>query len=836
LDKARSISLRAHYHRRWRRHHLAEDDSLPRPLFLLAGVSVPVAFVITLLVFIALSYYTGVSSGLKTPAEVIASRGGGAKIFDRNGVLLYEFLDEERGYQEWVKLEDVSPWMIKATLAVEDPSFYSNPGINFRGLLRAAYENFVPGEDFFKGSGGSSITQQLAKMLYFTPEERAERTVPRKLREMTIAFELTRRYDKDQILEWYLNEAPYGGAFIGVEAAARHYFSVSAKDLSLTQAAFLAGLPQSPSRYDPISRFEAARQRERQVLDLMHDHGFISAAEIWMAKIEEIELHLSSPPFLAPHFVMYVGDYIKATLGEDALYRGGLEVWTTLDLALNLRANAELEKHVRQFEASTDAHNGSVIVIDPTTGQILAMVGSRDYFRDDIQGQVNDVLSLNSPGSALKPFTYVTAFMEGWSPDWPVVDTPINYREEDGTVFTPRNPGKGQTYGVLPVKKALGNSLNIPAFKTILWIGVDKMVATARAMGITTLDRQLGPAITLGGVDVTLLDLTYAYSVFANNGSMAGARTTLSLPQGNRQLDPICVLQATDRHGNVLIDNTKPETLPVIGPQYAYLITSILSDDSNREMIFGQGSVLNIPGWQVAVKSGTSQPFKASPEDPTKPTSDTWSVGYTRDVAVGVWIGNNDNSHMKNIYSTTIAGATWHDITLIALEGKRPHEFVRPEGLVEATVCVPSGIPVTENIGCAAVTGLFAADALQRQAKDHWGGEEIAACPSCIPEQLTEWKRYLAQEYLRYFGVRYRSSYQSAPSSSRPAAAAPTPVPAPAQEVVPPVPDESAPPPAEDQSPPPTAAPAPTVAPTEAAEPTKSGESQQPRAPRKNGR
>ncbi|MDI6858369.1 MAG: transglycosylase domain-containing protein [Dehalococcoidia bacterium] len=806
--------MRTHY-RRWRRHR-TNGDSLPWPLLLLAAVSLPVGFVIVLFLFVALSYYAGVTSGLTAPDDVIASHGGGAKIYDRNGILLYQFLDEERGYQEWVDLEGVSPWMIKATLATEDPTFYSNPGINFEGLLRAAFENFRPGEEFFQGSGGSSITQQLAKMLYFAPEERAERTVGRKLREMTIAFELTRRYDKDQILEWYLNEAPYGGTYIGVEAAARHYFSVPAKDLTLTQAAFLAGLPQSPARYDPLTHFDVAEMRQHQVLDLMYEHGFISFDELYLAKVDEVQLKPSPPPFLAPHFVMYVGDYIKSTLGEDALYHGGLEVWTTLDVFLNARANAKLEEHLQRHEASTGAHNGAVVIIEPATGQILAMVGSRDYFREDIQGQVNNALALNAPGSTLKPFTYVTAFMEGWGPDWPVIDTPINYQEEDGTVFTPRNPGRGQTYGVLPVKKALGNSLNIPAFKTILWIGVDKMVRTAKAMGITTLDGHVGPAVTLGGTDVTLLDLTYAYSVFANEGSMAGARTVLSLPPGNRQLDPVCVLQATDAHGNVLIDNTKPETLPVIGPHYAYMITSILSDDSNREMIFGRGSVLAIPGWQVAVKSGTSEPFKSNPEDPTKPTNDTWSVGYTRDVAVGVWIGNSDNSMMRNIYSTTIAGAAWHDIMLIALEGKTPHEFVRPDGLVEATVCVPSGIPVTGDIGCAAVSGLFAVDALERQSKDHWGGEEIAACPSCIPEQLTEWKRYLAQEYLRYFGVRYRSDYQTAPVQSRPPAVAPAPtaVPAPPQEAVPAAPAAPAEPPAPPpQEQPPTVEPAPTVEP-----------------------
>ncbi len=647
----------------------------------------------------------------------------------------------------------------------------------------------VPGHDLMEGTGGSSITQQLAKQLYFTQQQRGERTISRKAREMAIALELTRQYSKDQILEWYLNIIPYGSVYTGIEEASERYFSIPASDLSLAQAAFLAGLPQSPSRYDPITNFAAAKDRQIEVLDLMVKHGDLTQMEADCTKFADPQFNPSPMPFEAPHFVMYVADYIRATLGEDALLHRGLVVQTTLDLDLNNKAQQLLEQHLSENEAYTNAHNGSVIIIDPKTGQLLAMVGSRDYFRSDINGEVNNALALNSPGSALKPFTYVTAFMQGWSPDWPVIDSPITYVEDDGKTFSPTNPSNGQTYGVIPAKKALGNSLNVSAFKTILWVGVDNMVRTAKAMGITTLDQKVGPAVTLGGADVKLIDLTYAYSVFANGGTMAGAPTTQSLPEGNRRLDPICVLKATDSTGKVLIDNTVSQTQPVIKPEYAYMISTILSNDDDRSLTFGTGSVLNIPGWQAAVKSGTSEPFEnVNPADAAKHyTDDTWSVGYTNDVTVGVWIGNSDNSRMQHMYSTTIAAPLWHDVMLAALEGKTPSNFVQPDGLVQATVCVPSGIPVTPGVKCPSVTGLFASDALAIEATNHWGGEELDGlvsadvCLTCIPSQIQGWKRYLAMEYLG----RYGGSYRTAPQTLQPATVVPR---APAAPSPPPVP------------------------------------------------
>lgn len=700
------------------------------------------------------SYLLGASGVEQTPAEAIENRGGGARIYDRTGVLLYEYLDEAYGHQERVALKDVSLYIQMATIAAEDASFRTNPGINVKGLARAGMENLKPGEGFLNGTGGSSITQQLVKQLYFTPEERRARSIVRKVREAAIALHITREYSKDQILEWYLNEIPYGGVLTGIEAASKGYFGVPANGVTLGQAAFLAGLPQSPGDYDPFTSFDAAIGRQRDVLDLMVKHGFISEEDGAWAKYEAIALSPAPRPFLAPHFVNMVGDYIRETLGEEALLRGGLDVHTTLDLALHTRANAILEEHLQTYEDSTRGHNGAVVIIEPPTGRVLAMVGSRDYFREDIDGSVNNALAINSPGSTLKPFTYATAFMQGWGPEWPILDTPVTYKEFDGKTFSPRNPD-GRTRGRMTLKEALGNSYNIPAFKTILWTGVDNMLRTAKAMGITTLDRDLGPAVTLGGVDVKLYDMVYGYSTFANNGFMAGTPAASALPPGNRTLDPITVSTVTNRKGEVLLDNTVPSFALAIEPEYAYMITDILSNDANRRVTYGAGSNLNIPGHRVAAKTGTSEPYEGN-----KLIGDTWTFGYTPDIAVGVWVGNSDNTPMVNIFSTTIAGRTWHDTFVAALEGRPARDWVKPPGLEEATVCVPSGKRVTKEVKCpTSVKGIFATKALDRDQDRWWGGQDVDAGqdPNKIPPEITGLKRSLAEEYMRRFAPQRRA-------------------------------------------------------------------------------
>ncbi|HXK34784.1 MAG TPA: transglycosylase domain-containing protein, partial [Dehalococcoidia bacterium] len=704
-------------------------------------------------------YYTSAVADIPSPWEQMALQGDGARIYDRNGVLLYQFVGE-RGYQQDVSLDEVSPYVVWATIATEDASFYTNPGVNPKGLARAMFENLRPGDAFLRGTGGSSITQQLVKQLYETPEERSQRSVKRKLREIALALELGSRYPKDQILTWYLNNVSYGGLFTGIEAAARGYFGKPARDLTLPEAAYLAGLPQAPAEYDPFTHPDAAKRRQVEVLDLMVRHGYLTQYEADMAKLVPIVLRPQPAPFRAPHFVLYVADEIRRTLGEDALYRGGLRVITTLDYELQRYAEESLERWLSEFEASTNAHNGAVVVLDATNAEILAMVGSRNYFRADIQGENNNALALNSPGSTFKPFTYLTAFLQGWGPDWPLIDSPVTYREADGRVFRPENP-QHNYYGTITLRQALGASLNVPAFKTALWVGVDNIVDTARRLGITTLNGRYGPSLTLGSGDVTLLDMAYAYSVFANNGAMRGQPRINPTGQPGRPLDPVAVLRVEDRQGKTLLDNTqRVRDLQVVDAPYAYLITDILKDDEARVATFGRNSVLAIEDREVAVKTGTSAPYEGRPEL----VGDTWAIGYSPDRVVGVWIGNSDNTPMRNIYSTTIAARVWRDVIVRAHEGLPPRNFVRPPGIVRATVCVPSGMRPTPACG-RTVTGEFVAASLKNQPDDWWGRVEERDGRLVVvergfrpPPDVTGYKRALAMEYAWGGGWRQEAS------------------------------------------------------------------------------
>ena len=671
-------------------------------------------------------------AGVVPPEELLATLSrGGARVYDRNGVLLYEFVDEFGGLRRPVPINEICDWVIRATIATEDASFFENNGLNLRGLARAGVENFSPfgDSDFFEGSGGSSITQQLAKNVYIPKEERTERSVERKLKEAAIALELTNRYTKDQILEWYLNSISYGGIYVGVEAAAEGYFGKTASELSLAEAALLAGIPQSPALYNPLTNPTVSFARQQEVLDLMVRHGQATLAEAERARREEIQFKTNRFEIEGPHFVLgRIAAEIELRFGERALYEDGLEVITTLDLPLQLEAQRILEEKISEFEETSDGHNGALFALDANTGQILVYVGSRDYFRDDIEGRNDNIISLNSPGSTLKPFTYITAFMQGWSTGAGILDTPAKVIDPaTGEFFKPRNPS-GDYQGSISARDALGNSLNIPAFKTILYAGVDNTVTLMRQVGMTTLDSPLGygPALTLGGADITLQDLTYAYSVLANEGVMRGQEVLEPNDPGERTIEPIALLKVTDADGNVLYEFQEAEERRVIGSNFAYLATSILSDPQTQCITFGCGG-LGLPGRTSAQKTGTSEPFENS-----RKIGDTWAFGYTPDLVAGVWAGNSDNSPMVNITSTRISWRSWRDFmdfahTHLKLE---PKSFTRPPGLESRELCWPSGMLPSEH--CPTLkryTGLFASDVLAtvdpEEIQDTWW-QEIA--------------------------------------------------------------------------------------------------------------
>lgn len=671
------------------------------------GLAAAVAFLI----------YTDFADELAPPDRIEETQRllGSSRIFDRNGedgVLLYEYNRPYDGLRAPVRLHRVSQHIIDATVATEDASFWTNEGINFRGLLRAAWENFgVGSSDFLGGSGGSSITQQLVKNVLIPPEERSGRTLDRvrgKLKETILAVELTNEYSKEQILEWYLNSIFYGNFSYGIGAASQRYFGKAPSQLTLAESAMLAGLPQAPSLYNPLHNFDLAKERQRQVLSLMLRHGYITRSEADAAWQEEIDFDSAEFDINAPHYVLYVREQVERLCElerfvppsgaggcDNLMDNGGLRVRTSLDFALQERAEVELRAAIDDFEASTGAHNGALVAIDPATGQILAMVGSRDFFDESIDGQVNLATATHSPGSAIKPLTYLAAFQidpRAWNPATVLWDVPTTYTEADGTEFSPVN-FDGVFRGPVTIRSALANSMNVPAFKVADRLGVGALLDTMHRLGITTMHDPgaYGPSITLGGGEVTLLDMTYAYAALANGGEMKGHPTTIVLPDGFRDLDPVAVLEIRDADGRLLYEwsaSGEAEERAVAREAQVFQITDILADNDARSLLYGNESplVLDRP---AAAKTGTAG-------DPGRDDvrRDYWTMGYTPQLAVGVWVGNADESPMTGGSSAQTAGVIWNRFMLAAHEDLPVQPFAEPEGLHRASVYAPAVTPL----------------------------------------------------------------------------------------------------------------------------------------------
>ena len=456
-----------------------KESTKKNRIFLIGSIAF---LTITLLIIISITVIFGIwlqdkINSIKNnvvPAEELFAKmpRGGAKIYDRNGLLLYQFVDEYEGLRRPVELENISQFLIQATIATEDKTFFTNNGLNAAGLMRAAYENFIPFGNlgFFAGSGGSSITQQLAKNLYIPREERYLRTIDRKLKETIIALELTEKYEKEQILEWYLNSISYGGIYVGIQAASEGYFGKSAYDLTLAESAFLAGIPQSPVKYNPYKNFDQAKMRQNEVLQLMLANQRITISELESAVAQSINLQPYQFEIKAPHFVLgRIADEISARYGDRAIFSDGLNIVTTIDFNLQKIGQEVLEEWIAKFEEDSLGHNGALMALDVKTSEILVYIGSRDYFSDEIEGRNDNITSKNSPGSTLKPFTYLQAFRKGWTSGTGIVDAPAKvYDPASGEYFEPKNPG-GKYLGVATTAKALGNSLNVPALKAILY-------------------------------------------------------------------------------------------------------------------------------------------------------------------------------------------------------------------------------------------------------------------------------------------------------------------------------------------------------------------------------
>jgi membrane peptidoglycan carboxypeptidase len=739
--------------RRRNRNGGGKGVSIWLKLALALGLAGAVAF--TGIAIAGIIVYNSYADDLLAPDELaINEASSGATILDRNGELLYEYVDDRAGLRRPVPLENISPAFLAATISTEDESFFTNPGVNLRGLVRAAWENSPLGGGVFEGSGGSSITQQLVKNVYIPVESRSERWseegINRKLKETIYAIELTNRYDKEQVLEWYVNQISYGGVYNGVEAAAQGYFGKAAKDLTLGEAAMLAGIPQSPVEYDPVNNPESAKARRNEILDLMVRQSPIqigentfftpTAADIAGAKAEEINISEKRFPIQAPHFVLqYVQPLLEQLVGRDALFRGGLIVTTSLDIEMQDEFDRIMEEKItavddvtgQTFENLSNSHNGSMMYIDPKTGEIIVMLGSRDYWDEEIEGKNNNATACNSPGSSFKPFAYITTFYElGWGPGTIILDTPVSYPDPaGGQPFTPKDPIPS-TNAPMTIRNALGNSMNIPANKAAAAVGADRVEAMAKQLGFAQTFRPAwenekdcgtggyGPAIATGGVGVTLEEMMIGYSVLANSGVMRGVDPIIPHAPDERQVDPIAILKIENERGEVLYDveeHRKEEE--VIDAGFTYLIWDILTDPNAECLVFGCGGT-TIYDYPAGVKTGTSEPFDDNHRCAGL-IGETWGFAYSPDAVVGIWAGNSDNDCVEHIYSTSISYRAARDGFLKAYEDLTVTPMQRPGNVVQAEVCVPSGLLPSKLCG-RTTSDLFVQDKLPEEEDNWW--------------------------------------------------------------------------------------------------------------------
>lgn len=585
------------------------------------------------------------------------------RILDRNGNLLFRIYEDEN--RTLIKLNELPSHVIQATIAIEDKDYYSHPGFSVAGITRA----FIANAQNETVQGGSTITQQLVKNRLLTPEK----TFKRKARELILAIRVNQTYSKDEVLEMYLNQVAYGGATYGIEEAAQLYFGKSATDLTLGEASMLAGLPQSPSVYSPFgSRPELAYLRQEEVLRRMVEDGYISAQEAETARSEVLQFRPNRIDIFAPHFVMYVRELLALQYGDAVINQEGLEVITTLDLDLQNEVQSLVTAEVESLK-NLRVSNGAALVTAPATGEILAMVGSTNYFDFEKDGQVNVTLRPRQPGSSIKPITYALALSQGKTPNSVIDDSPITYQTVGSPPYSPRNYD-GRFRGRVSLRESLASSYNIPAVKLLAEHGIEPMITLAEKMGISTwTDRsRFGLSLTLGGGEVLMTDMAEVYGTFANRGQTIELNPILEIKNawGEQLYRNSCALDGYGCNQSRSLD-----------PRVAYQITDILSDNRARTPAFGPQSVLSIPGQEVAVKTGTTNNLR-----------DNWTFGYTSDYVVASWVGNNDNTPMSYIASgITGASPLWNKIMRSLLDENNPHIFPTPDGMITVPICLQTG-------------------------------------------------------------------------------------------------------------------------------------------------
>ncbi|KKT89717.1 MAG: Penicillin-binding protein [Candidatus Collierbacteria bacterium GW2011_GWD2_45_10] len=613
---------------------------------------------------------------LPDPTKVQRKSGFSSEILDRTGkVVLYDvYTDQDR---KFTPLSEVPDYLKKATIAIEDKEFYKHQGFDPMSMFRIA-KNLVINRRLI---GGSTLTQQLVKMLLLTNE----RSVSRKVREFMLALRIEKTFTKDEILQMYLNEAPYGGNAVGVASASQIYFEKEPKELTLTESVLLAGLPQSPSRYSPYSgsNKKAYLPRAKEVSRRMREDGMITKEMETQvnSELDSIQFRgLGSNKIKAPHFVMYVKQLLEEKYGSSILDTGGLKVTTSLNWDIQQKAEMAVKEEVDKVSESLNIKNGASIIIDTNNGEILSMVGSKNFFDTAIDGEVNVTTRLRQPGSSIKPVVYATAFMKNFGPASVLSDVVTEFPgKDDKTPYVPKNYD-GKEHGLLHLRDALASSINVPAVKLLALVGVENVLRQGYKMGLTSLEptretmARVGLSMALGGAEVRLLDLAGAYSAFSNGGY---------------KIDPVVILKIEDGSGRMIFENKMVKPERVLDEKVAFLINSVLSDNNARLLTFGPNSYLNLGPRAVAVKTGTTNDLR-----------DNWTIGWTKDFIVGVWVGNNNNEKMKNVASGVSGAAPiWRREVTDMLSIRSDQPFTPPDGVSEIEVDKISGYPAHDGFG-----------------------------------------------------------------------------------------------------------------------------------------
>ncbi len=657
--------------------------------------------ILIILFFLGVSTILGTfiwaSQNLPDPNQLIQREvAQSTKIYDRTGdTLLYEIHGEQQ--RTLVTLEDIPDYMESATIAMEDKNFYEHQGFSLWAIFRTAITDII----YRKKAGGSTITQQLVKNAVLTPEK----TFTRKIKELILAYRLEQKFSKNEILQLYLNEIPYGGTTYGVEAASRYYFGKNVKDISLAESAILAALPQAPSFYSPYGpNKELLLKRKDYILKLMNEQGYISETKMEEAQKEELEFRQPSSNIKAPHFVMYVKSLLSRKYGQKMLEQGGLKIYTTLDTYKQEIAEEVVEEGVKKNQEKYNAENAGLVSLDPKTGQILAMVGSRDYFDEKIDGKFNVTTAKRQPGSSMKPLVYSNLFTKGFTPQTKLFDVVTNFSNNPNQPYKPKNYDL-EEHGPISIRKALAGSLNIPAVKALYLAGLDNVFEYLKNLGYSTFEdrSRFGLSLVLGGAEVKLIEHANAYSVFAREGV----------------IHPLSVItKIEDSKGRVIEEHKKQEER-IIEPKVARMINSVLSDNQARSFTYGLNNWLTLDSRPVAAKTGTTNDYR-----------DAWTVGYTPSLVAGVWVGNNDNQKMVRGASGGNAAAPIWNHYMSRVLGDTPVEtFKKPVDIKTGKPAIDGELDFKQTVKIDTVSGLLATE---HTPEKYIKEVEYQADPHCI--------------------------------------------------------------------------------------------------------